>query len=196
MIKLDVIGFPKLEQKLRTMPSSVRKEVNMEFRAWADDVARDAKSNLQGRTSNTGKLAGSINPEYGDNYVAVTVSSNYAAYIEFGTRKFASEYVGSLPNNWKQMASAAKGSAKNGDYYDFLNAILDWVEQKGITARYSIKTKKRLKTSKSDQNRLVEAAEAIAFSILRNGIRPQPYLYPAVIKNTIALRKRLKKILR
>jgi hypothetical protein len=174
MIKLDVIGFPKLEQKLRTMPSSVRKEVNMEFRAWADDVARDAKANLQSKTSNTGKLAGSINPEYGDNYSAVTVSANYAAYVEFGTRKFASQYVGSLPNNWKQMANAAKGPG-GGNFDQFLQSITQWMKDRGIDEKLRF---------------------PIMRKILRDGVRPQPYLYPAVIKNTIALRKRLKKILR
>lgn len=37
--------------------------------------------------------------------VTITVNVDYAAYVEFGTRKFAAAHVATLPPSWQQFAA-------------------------------------------------------------------------------------------
>lgn len=174
MITLEMKGLNAVLAEFKNYPEKVQNMANAELKAWADDVARDAKANLQGKTSNTGALARSIAPIYGNGSAAVAVNSNYAAYVEFGTRKFASQYVGSLPDEWQKMASGAKGGG-GGNFDQFSASMLQWVKDRGI-----------------DQKALFP----IMRKILRDGVRPQPFLYPAVNKNTPLLIQRLKNLLK
>jgi len=183
MINLKASGIEALLAKFNKLANEAQNDVQSELNAFADDVVRDAKNLVKNNSSDEGNLLRNINPEYGSGSVTITANTKYAAYIEFGTRKFAAEYVSSLPPDWQAFASTFKGKSNSGDYYDFLNAILDWVSRKGITARYSVKTKKKLKNNKGDDERLLAAATAIAFSILKNGIKPRPFLYPSINKN-------------
>jgi len=194
MINLKASGIEALLAKFNTLANQAQNDVQFELNTFADDVARDAKLLVKANSSDEGNLLRNINPEYGNGSVTITANTKYAAYIEFGTRKFAAEYVSSLPTDWQAYASTFKGKSNSGDYYDFLNAILDWVDHKGITARYSVKTKKKLKNNKGDDERLLAAATAIAFSILRNGIRPKPFMYPSINKNLPVLIQNIKDI--
>jgi len=194
MINLKASGIEALLAKFNILANQAQNDVQFELNSFADDVARDAKLLVKANSSDEGNLLRNINPEYGNGSVTITANTKYAAYIEFGTRKFAAEYVSSLPTDWQAYASTFKGKSNSGDYYDFLNAILDWVDHKGITARYSVKTKKKLKNNKGDDERLLAAATAIAFSILRNGIRPKPFMYPSINKNLPVLIQNIKDI--
>jgi len=194
-MQIEVKGLDTLIKKFDTLSKKVQGEVQSALNSWADDTAANAKSLVAANSSDEGALLRSISPIYGNGSARVVATAKYAAYIEFGTRKYAAAYVSTLPADWQAYAATFKGKA-GGDYYDFLNAILDWVKRKGITARYSVKTKKRLRNSKADDERLVEAAQAIALSILRNGIQAKPFLYPSVNKTLPKLKKDLRSILK
>jgi hypothetical protein len=70
---------------------------------------------------------------------------------------------------------------------------MQWVRQKGIGGYISFKTGK-VRQSKDSLARQEQDAYVIARSILINGIRAQPYLYPAVTKNTPKLIEGIKKV--
>lgn len=190
-MELQAKGLDKLIKKFDVLSKEMQGKVQSELNAWADATSENAKALVSANSSDEGALLRSISPIYGNGSARVVATAKYAAYIEFGTRKYAAEYVSSLPADWQTYASTFKGKA-GGDYYDFLNAILDWVKRKGITARYSVKTKKRLKNSKADDERLLSAATAIAFEILKNGIKPKPFLYPSVNKTLPELKRKLR----
>ena len=160
-MELKIKGLDTLIKKVGGLNESLQGDCQAALNDWADRVSLDAKQTLSRKTSNTGRLANSITPRYGKLTASVVVSANYAAYIEFGTRKFAAEYVGSLPSEWDKMAGQSKGSA-GGSFHDLLVAIRQWCKDRGI------------------DNKL---AYPIARKIVIKGIRPQPYLYPAVTKN-------------
>lgn len=101
---------------------------------------------------------------------SVIVAANYSAFLEFGTRAFAAAYVSSLPSNWQSYAATFKGKS-GGTYNDFIFRLMGWMKRKGID---------------------IKAAYVIARKILRFGIRPQPFLFPAVRKNEEILKQRLK----
>jgi hypothetical protein len=116
---------------------------------------------------------------------AVVSGAPHSAAMEFGTRRKVK-----VPSDLASYAAQFKGKPQGGDYYDFLNAILDWVIRKGIASTYSTGVRKnkgrnagysydaskkgRKNTKKEDA---VRVAHAIALSIQRNGVNPQPYFF-------------------
>jgi len=123
--------------------------------------------------------------------VDITVATNYAAYIEFGTRKFAAEYVSTLPNEWKEFAAKFQGKG-GGSYDEFIMRLVEWVQRKGIGG--STTKSGNVSKSASSQAAMKQAAYAIALHILRNGIRPHPFLYPAIEENRLKLLENIKKL--
>lgn len=128
----------------------------------------------------------------GDLIVAeVSVNVPYAAYLEFGTRKFASEYVNKLPQDWQTFAAEFKGGGI-GSIEQFVADLVAWVKRKGFAA-YTTASGNKSKSKRSQ-----EAEEAMAYVIARNilinGIKPQPYLFPAIQEETPRLLENLKKI--
>ena len=124
-----------------------------------------------------GHLKGSIFQDPGILSSTVGVSIDYAAYVEFGTRKYAAAYVATLPPDWQTYAATFKGKSGSGSFDQFVQAIMAWVERKGIGA---FKTKSGNKsTSAASYASMQQAAYWIAINILQNGLKPHPFFYPA-----------------
>lgn len=92
----------------------------------------------------------------------ITVGANYASFQEFGTRKFAAAYISTLPADWQTFARQFKGGGGSGSFEDFVMSLVGWCKRHGISEK---------------------AAYPIAIKILRNGMKPQPFLYPAFNTN-------------
>lgn len=125
-----------------------------------------------------GHLKGSIFQQPGRLSSTVGASVNYAAYLEFGTRQYAAAYVGGLPAQWQELAQSKKGGT-SGTFEQFVLRLTAWVHRKGITGIFSVKTRKRIGTKDIQEKQDMQAAYLIARKILKNGIKPQPFLYPA-----------------
>jgi hypothetical protein len=142
--------------------------VNAALNAFALSTVNDAK---QLAPKDEGILARSINFDPATDYVAtINVNVDYAAYVEFGTKKFAASYVSGLPRDWQSFAAEFKGKG-NGSFADFVRRLTLWAKRTGKIP--------------------VEAAYVTALKILRNGLKPRPYLYPAFNKNLPQLTKDL-----
>jgi HK97 gp10 family phage protein len=188
---LNLTGLPNLMDRLKTIEDNLTKGVAEEISASTLKIERDAKRNAP---VNLGTLRRSIHAESLLNGLTgkVIVDASYAPYVEFGTGGKVS-----VPSGYESFAMQYKGG-KSGTYYDFLLAIIEWVKRKGITPKdsvYSVKTQRRIgsKSQKFDQD--VRMAQSIAFSILKKGIRPQPFLIPAYEQEKPKLFNRLKKLL-
>lgn len=180
-------GFDAYAKRLKEAPSKLLREADEVANATAVAIEKRAKERAP---HNLGNLRASINASFVNmGHYEVTASASYAAYVEFGTRKRAE-----VPPELASYAAQFKGKS-TGDYYDFLNAILTWVQQKGISGRYSVKTQRRVGSAAQRADEDIQTAEAIAFSILRHGIKAQPYLFPSVDDETPEFYKRLKKVL-
>jgi len=115
-------------------------------------------------------------------------SVNYAAYIEFGTRKYAAEWVATLPQDWKVFAAEHKGG-NGGTFMELVERITEWVHRKGlgtgfsgdigIVGTYSVKSRKRTGNKQVQNSQDRQVAYLIARKIVRDGIPAQPFLYPA-----------------
>lgn len=119
-----------------------------------------------------GRLKGSIFQQPGRLSSTVGASANYASFVEFGTRRFAAAYVATLPADWRAFANQYRGTG-SGTFQEFVMNLMGWCKRHGISDK---------------------AAYPIALKILREGMKPQPYLYPAFNTNKDLLLKELNAI--
>lgn len=120
-----------------------------------------------------GRLKTSVFQQPGRLSSTVGASANYASFQEFGTRKFAAAYVTTLPPDWQAFAAQYRGAGGNGNFQQFVQSLMGWCKRHGISDK---------------------AAYPIALKILRDGLKPQPFLYPAFNKNKDILIKELQAI--
>lgn len=190
MIKIDITGFDKALADVNSLATKAKQDVKVALVDFGTKVETDAKRLAP---ADEGKLRNSINSVYNASNMTVTITaaSDYAAYMEFGTRKFAAQYVATLPQDWKTYAATFKGKG-GGDFDQFLKAIMEWVRRKGIGG---LQTKSgNVSKSKDSLAAQKSAAYLIAMKILREGVKPQPFLYPAVKAHTPELISDIKKI--
>lgn len=185
---VKISGLESIVAKIQKKSDEMEKKVQAELKQFGIDARAEAVARAPVDES---KLRGSINFKEERLKVSLIVAVYYGAFIEFGTRKRTD-----IPAGWEQFAAQFKGAAGRGNYKDFVQAIYEWVKRKGITNRYSVKTRKaiRIKQGSEDDDRARQAAYAIAYSIIRNGIKPHPFFIPAVNHARVALENRLKNI--
>lgn len=190
-ITIDISGIKGVMAEVNKTILQANVGTHKALVTFVKNVETDAKNNAP---ANEGKLRNSINGDVKDLTGTVTVAADYAAYLEFGTRKFAAQYVATLPADWKAYAATFKGKG-GGTFDQFIQDLMKWVKQKGIGATYNTTTRRRDRVGKQTAAQTMEAdAYAIALYILRNGIRAQPFLYPAVVKHTPKLIADLKEV--
>lgn len=120
----------------------------------------------------------------------IAANTPYAAFIEFGTGKYAAAEVAKLPNDWQSYAAQFKGQKGGGSFDEMVKRIAEWIGRKSIygdTAlhgTFSVKTQKRTGNKAANKKADLSLAYIIARSILINGIHAHPYMYPAY-KETI-----------
>lgn len=165
-MKSSVKGLDSLLKKLNAMGDEVTSEIDAIAEGTASEIALNARLKAP---KNFGRLQQSINYSKADElkYV-VTVDADYGAYVEFGTGRKVQ-----VPPEFSDMASKFKG--KSGSFEEGLKAIGDWAKAKGIPE---------------------SAVYPIFMSIIKNGIRPQPYLYPAFVKGRAQFIEDLKQLLK
>ncbi|CAB4143977.1 Bacteriophage HK97-gp10, putative tail-component [uncultured Caudovirales phage] len=172
-MELQVKGLDALIRKMDKLAAAAKTEVQAELNDWADTTAQNAKSLVSANSSDEGMLLRSINPNYGNGYASVTASAIYAAYVEFGTRKYAAAYVSSLPADWQAYAATFKGST-GGTFREFVKSLMAWGSRTGkMDPKYAYVT---------------------ALKILREGVKARPFLYPSVQKTLPVLKKNLRAI--
>jgi len=189
VLKANVIGLDSYLKRLQTAKKTVQAEVSGEIGDAAfkfrDDAARTAVANGGDR----GTLAKSISAQQNNLFNwTVAVGATYGAFVEFGTKGKAR-----VPAGFEDVAAKFKGFKGNGGkLYD---AIYQWVKRKGLTATYSVKTKRRSKFTKSEEKRTQQIAFLIARSIYRYGITPKPFFYMQVTPVRNQLFERIKVIM-
>lgn len=189
--KIDITGDIKgiIKNKTKRLMDDIRDEIS----AFGEETVNDAKRLAP---VDEGHLRNSIAAVYSVGQkgfeVEIVVATDYAAYIEFGTKGFAQKYVATLPTEWQQFAAKYKGGG-GGSFDELVMRLTRWVRMKGIGATYNVQTRKRDRIGKQSAKTTMEAdAYAIALHIVRHGVRQHPFLYPAVEKNRIKLLNNLK----
>jgi len=191
--KVELKGLNEVLNQLNV--SSLEPEITGELVTFGHNVVQDAQQTISDNgTTDRGLLINSLK-SVSEAPLTVNIFSNleYAAYIEFGTRKFAAAHVATLPPDWKAFAAQYKGSGGGGSFAELLKNITEWVRRKGFAAQVTTSGRKsKSKASEAAQN---QAAYLIARSIMVNGIRAQPFFFDAIQKNIPKLLDRLKALL-
>ena len=168
---VNLTGMSDIQDAIKKMSELVAKDVSNEIQASVMKIASDAKS---AAPINFGQLRGSISwDKQSDLTYSVVAAASYAPYVEFGTGPLTT-----IPNGYSTFASQFQQKS-GGKFKDMVNALALWVERKGIGNGKNAKG----------------LAYAIALSILRKGMRPQPFLIPAFEQEQKLLIERIKNIL-
>lgn len=150
------IGFSPEEQKRFEMQLS--KFTKEKIAALKKVVTKSGYNVRAGAIAKVPKMFGvlrnSISLKYGAEGLAVRVDSNadYAPYVEFGTKSKVE-----VPPELAEYASQFRGG-KGGSFDDLLESIKLWALRKGLPE---------------------SAAYPIAVKIAKEGVKAQPFLYPA-----------------
>lgn len=175
-ITFNVVGIDKVLEKLNKFSKQTQNDIKDEVAASALKIQSDAKRMAP---VNLGTLRQSIylNSDIkSQSQYKFTIGSSvsYAPYVEFGTGGKVS-----IPNGFESYAATFKNN-KKGTFKDMVLALTEWVQKKGIANG---------KQSKS-------FAYMIALSILRKGLRPQPFLIPAFQIEKIKLKATIQNVIK
>lgn len=172
MVRVNLIGFDSYARKLAAAPEEIVKEIEQEVIFAAEAFAGYAKKDVRAQSFDNGQLAGGIQTKKISSLTYdVTSAAFHSPFIEFGTR-------GKYQAQQGIDASEFRGAKGKGGFYEFVLAILDWIKRKGIKAGvYSVKTRRRQGSKAQKFNEDVRLASAIAFSILKKGIKARPFFF-------------------
>lgn len=175
---IEVRGLPNILQAIYNLEDAVRDELDAECLAAAYEMNAEASENISNDTRgydggslvDNGELLAKqqvVEDRSAHEYLVVNTAF-HAPFQEFGTgARFDAE------PEFRAIAAQFKG-IKNGNFSDFLAKIREWCVRKQIDP---------------------DNAWIICVSILRNGLRPRPFLQPAYYKVQPVLIKRLKTII-
>jgi HK97 gp10 family phage protein len=164
-------GMKELQGKLSKLTTALKEDVGNEIAASSNTIRNSA---IRLAPVNLGTLRGSISSEkVSELTYDIAANASYAAYVEFGTGPQVN-----VPADFKSYAQQFKGKS-GGKFKDMVEALTLWVKRKGIG---NGKNNKGL-------------AYVIALSILKKGMRPQPFLIPAYEMEKPKLIQRLNKLL-
>ena len=156
----------KIARSIEAKKGAIGKAVDSSMRA----IASDSKVNLARNGSIAkGDLLNSI--KYHKLEMRVIVESDYAHYVEFGTK--SKRKVPPDP----QIAQMITNSSEKGNFDDFIRNLRDWAKAKNIYENDA-------------------QVYRMALFILEKGVSAKPFFFPAVFKNKLILRKKLIKALR
>lgn len=179
-------GYDRLFKRVQQLPVKVQTAVATQIKKGAFDMNAQAVRNIKandsiGVSGGGGGLLGSqsVLPLQDGAFVGFEVinTAPYAAFVEFGTGSRVK-----VPAEWRDYAAQFKGLKLGGNIDDFLLSIIEWVRAKGLSGTYSAKTRRRTGGRIAQAEQDLDVAYPIFLSILRNGARPHPFLYPAYVQ--------------
>jgi HK97 gp10 family phage protein len=182
-ITANVEGLSALLSKFKDLGESGTRTAKAVLDVTADQIVTEAK---QSAPAAFGTIRQNIGKEtVGELQVSVFSAAPESAYQEFGTGGKVQ-----VPSEMSDIASTFQGKG-GGDMQAFIQSLIDWIKLRGLTNTYSVKTHRVSKKGTSDDN--TQLAWAIAKKILRDGLKPQPFLYPAYVNGTSKLLPLLQK---
>jgi hypothetical protein len=168
MFKVKMTGFNGVKAEFASASKNVREIVDQEItsmgKKWRDGAIKDAPGDQ-------GTLRKGISFLVTNNGVEIFSNVFYSPFMEFGTKGKYRPIPGT-----EAIAAQFKGF-KNGDIMQMLRMIVKWVHRKGITGRYSVKTRKRLGSKVNQFAEDYSAAWPILLSILKKGVTPHPFFF-------------------
>lgn len=186
-ITFRVVGLDQLLARLKGAPKKLVEEVSGELEAGADDIAAGAIKDApvdEGGIRRGISVARKNRTEF-----IVTSSARYSPFMEWGTKKRVS-----IPSSLTSYAAQFKG-IKGGTKEQFLKAITSWVRRKGIRFDSTVSFKSGKRKGQRKKMTIKDTAYIIYLSILRNGVKPQPFFFKNLDKQAPMILKRVETVL-
>lgn len=163
---ITITGLGELRARLANAGQNITKVVSAELQDGANGISAEAKQRAPG---DQGILRNLITTAKIDplNWEVVS-GADYSAFVEFGTGQYVS-----IPDGLQEYAAQFQGNGQSSTL-SAKEAIFAWCERHGIDKA---------------------AWYAIYISIMANGIRPQPFFFPAVNRQTPIIIDRVNKAL-
>lgn len=189
---IKVTGMKEVLNRIKSLGQPLIDAAAEEMRFGAEDINNRALINIkaEGLIGVSSFLRqGQVVEIVSDYHTDVVNKAYYAPFQEFGTGAKVQ-----VPAEWQAMAEQARNSAKHGTFEQFVESIAEWMHIKGIQPRGREVSSAQ---SQFEESAFKGTAWLIAISILHNGLKARPFLYPAfvggrkdLIKNLNALIKR------
>lgn len=185
--KIEIQGLDRIQKKFNDFPKTIQKEIDGEVE---DSFRKINREQLRRVPVDEGGLKQSIGFKknkpldyemFGNKF--------YMPFIEFGTKRRVK-----VPAELASYAMQFKQSGPKIGFEAFLKIIIAWVRRKGISGQYSVKTKRRVGGKAKQVQEDADVAFPIALSILRHGIKPQPFFFEPYFNERKALIERVRKI--
>lgn len=161
-------GIQAAYRELTRLEARSKKAVQVGAMRVAKRIAEDAAANVP---VDLGAIKNSIGTEQTETGAKVFVGAPHAAFQEFGTGVQIA-----VPAELAEDARQFQGY-QSGNFEQFVEDIRGWCTRHGISE---------------------SAAFPIAAAILRRGLKPQPFFYPAILKHkgdvVVEVQKELDKI--
>jgi len=149
-------GVQEQINALKNVESELAAEVDMALMAGALSIERDAKKNAP---VYLGGIRQSIqHTKLSHLRYEIAANAYHAPYLEFGTRGYVK-----IPAGMEAIAAQIQKRPKKGKFADMVKAIAEWGRKKKYFEE--------------------DAAFFVALKILKKGIRPRPFLHPALMSN-------------
>jgi HK97 gp10 family phage protein len=117
-IKISVKNLEQFKAKLKQMPVVLEKKLSKLLDKHALAIATKAK---QLAPVDEGILRNAISADTSKSLIKFIVANTpYAAFVEFGTGKYAADYVSTLPDDWQTFASQFRGQKGAKSFDDFV----------------------------------------------------------------------------
>lgn len=169
MFKATLTGINGVKAEFASIAKQMPVIVDNELQAGAAEFVAGARRDAP---VDQGALKGAITYyKEAEMLYPIVAQKFYAPFMEFGTK---GKY---LPIPGTEAIAAQFKGYKGGDFQELLKMIVRWVARKGISGRFSVKTKKRVGNKLDKYAEDYAAAWPIALSILKNGVKPHPYFF-------------------
>jgi HK97 gp10 family phage protein len=160
-----ITGLPELLNKFKDLSTQGERLASAIVNSTADQIVAQAKENAP---ADLGKIRqGIVKEQISAFQVSIAATAPESVFQEFGTGGKVD-----VPSEMADVASSFQGES-GGGMADFILALVGWISRHGITGT---------KNETPEQ-----IAWAMAKAILRDGLRPQPFLYPAFVQFSVKL---------
>lgn len=166
---LSLSGLQSTINNLKDVENDITKEIDAEIGAGVEKMRKSAVRLVP---VDKGFLKGKISASR-VSYLTyeLVAQSDYAAYVEFGTKEYADKYIATLAQDVKRYAGQFKGGSGSVPW----RIIKKWCERKEIPK---------------------EKWWFIYLQIKEKGMKPSPYFFPSVYAYRPEIVKNIVKILR
>lgn len=188
LVTIKITGIEKLLKDFDQLDAKTKALIQSELKASAQIIIRNAKRNAP---KDMGALAGGVGyKEVTQTLIELFSQLEYSGWQEFGTRRRRK-----IPPEVQKLGIQFNSGGKSGTAEQALKFITAWVKRKGIRFDSAATVKSGKNKGRNRKLTIEETAWFIFLNIMRTGIKPQPFFFPALFAEVPLLQKRLEMII-